>query len=59
MHCTYTHTQTPEIFTAGRLLNTPELPVPFVERQVTSEEEVREEVRNQAAAGVDYVKLYV
>ena len=49
----------PEIFTAGRLLNTPEFPIPFVERQVTTEEEVREEVRRQAAAGVDYIKLYV
>ena len=49
----------PEIFTAGRLLNTLEFPVPFVEKQVTSDEEVREEVRDQAAAGVDYVKLYV
>src|SRR5918994_2189180 len=49
----------PEIFTAGRLLNTPEIPVPFVEKQVTTEEQVREEVRNQAAAGVDYIKLYV
>jgi imidazolonepropionase-like amidohydrolase len=49
----------PEIFTAGRLLNTPEFPVPFVEKQVTTDEEVREEIRNQAAAGVDYVKLYV
>ena len=49
----------PEIFTAGRLLNSPELPIPFVEKQVTSEEEVREEVRRQAATGVDYIKLYV
>ena len=49
----------PEIFTAGRLLNTPEFPIPFVEKQVTTEEEVREEVRNQATAGVDYIKLYV
>ncbi|MFZ0555664.1 MAG: amidohydrolase family protein [Nitrososphaeraceae archaeon] len=49
----------PEIFTAGRLLNTPEFPIPFVEKQVTSEEEVRKEVRRQAAAGVDYIKLYV
>jgi imidazolonepropionase-like amidohydrolase len=49
----------PEMFTAGRLLNTPELPVPFVEKQVATDEEVREEVRRQAAAGVDYVKLYV
>jgi imidazolonepropionase-like amidohydrolase len=49
----------PEIFTAGRLLNTPKIPVPFVEKQVTTEEEAREEVQRQAAAGVDYVKLYV
>ena len=49
----------PEIFTAGRLLNTPEFQIPFVEKQVTSEEEVRKEVRRQAAAGVDYIKLYV
>jgi len=51
--------QGPEIFTAGRLINSPQIPIPFVEKQVSSEEEVREEVRNQAAAGVDYVKLYV
>jgi imidazolonepropionase-like amidohydrolase len=49
----------PEIFTAGRLLNTPELPIPFVEKQVITDEQVREEVRRQAAAGVDYIKLYV
>jgi imidazolonepropionase-like amidohydrolase len=49
----------PEIFTAGRLLNTPEFVIPFVEKQVTTAEEVRDEVRKQATAGVDYVKLYV
>lgn len=49
----------PEIFTAGRLLNTHEYPVPFVEKQVNSEEEVREEIRIQAEAGVDFIKLYV
>jgi imidazolonepropionase-like amidohydrolase len=49
----------PEIFTAGRLLNTPEFPVPFVERQVTTEEDVREEIRSQAETGVDYIKLYI
>jgi imidazolonepropionase-like amidohydrolase len=49
----------PQIFTAGQLLNTPQIPVPFVERQVQTEQEVRQEVRNQAAAGVDYIKLYV
>jgi imidazolonepropionase-like amidohydrolase len=49
----------PEMFTAGRLLNTPKLPVPFVEKQVTTEEEVLEEVRLQARSGVDFIKLYV
>jgi imidazolonepropionase-like amidohydrolase len=49
----------PEMFTAGRLLNTPELPVPFVEKQVTTKEEVMQEVRRQAEIGVDYIKLYV
>lgn len=49
----------PEIFTAGRLLNGPQIAIPFVEKQVSTEEEAREEVRHQAAAGVDYVKLYV
>lgn len=49
----------PQIFTAGQLLNTPQIPVPFVERQVQTEQDVRQEVRTQAAAGVDYVKLYV
>jgi len=49
----------PEIFTAGRLLNGPQIAIPFVEQQVSTEEEARQEVRHQAAAGVDYVKLYV
>lgn len=49
----------PEMFTAGRLLNTPELPIPFIEKQVTTEEEVIEEVRRQATSGVDFIKLYV
>jgi imidazolonepropionase-like amidohydrolase len=49
----------PEIFTAGRLLNGPQIPIPFVEKQISTEEQAREEVRHQAAAGVDYVKLYV
>jgi imidazolonepropionase-like amidohydrolase len=49
----------PQIFTAGQLLNTPQIPVPFVEKQVITEQDVRQEVRAQAAAGVDYVKLYV
>src|SRR5919106_2291207 len=49
----------PEVFTAGRLLNSPQIVIPFVEKQISTEEQAREEVRNQAAAGVDYVKLYV
>jgi imidazolonepropionase-like amidohydrolase len=49
----------PEIFTAGRLLNGPQIAIPFVEKQISSEEEAREEVRYQATAGVDYIKLYV
>jgi imidazolonepropionase-like amidohydrolase len=48
----------PQIFTAGQLLNTPQIPVPFVEKQVVTEQDVRQEVRNQIEAGVDYVKLY-
>src|SRR5918995_238254 len=49
----------PQIFTAGQLLNTPQIPVPFVEKQVQTEQDVRQEVRNQVATGVDYIKLYV
>jgi imidazolonepropionase-like amidohydrolase len=49
----------PEIFTAGRLLNGPQIAIPFVEKQISTEEEAQEEVRHQAAAGVDYIKLYV
>src|SRR5829696_2983285 len=49
----------PQISTAGQLLNTPQIPVPFVEKQVQTEQDVRQEVRNQVATGVDYVKLYV
>jgi imidazolonepropionase-like amidohydrolase len=49
----------PQIFTAGQLLNTLQMPVPFVEKQVQTEQDVRQEVRNQVAIGVDYTKLYV
>jgi imidazolonepropionase-like amidohydrolase len=49
----------PRIFTAGRLINDPQIPVPFVGKQVKTEQEVRQEVRLQAAIGVDYIKLYV
>jgi imidazolonepropionase-like amidohydrolase len=49
----------PQIFTAGRLINGPQLPTKFVETIVNTEGEIREEVKRQADAGVDYVKLYV
>jgi imidazolonepropionase-like amidohydrolase len=49
----------PQIFTAGQLLNTPQIPVPFVEKQVQTEQDIRQEIRTQAAWGVEYVKLYV
>src|SRR5918992_458376 len=49
----------PEIFTAGVLLNGPQIAIPFVEAQISTEEQAREEVRHQAEAGVDFVKLYV
>jgi imidazolonepropionase-like amidohydrolase len=49
----------PQIFTAGQLLNTPQIPVPFVEKEVQTEQDVRQEVRTRAVAGVDYIKLYV
>jgi imidazolonepropionase-like amidohydrolase len=49
----------PQIFTAGRLINGPQLPTKFVETIVNNEGEIREEVKRQADAGVDYVKLYV
>jgi imidazolonepropionase-like amidohydrolase len=49
----------PEIFTAGVLLNGPQIPIPFVEAQISTEEQAREEVRRQAEAGVDFIKLYV
>ena len=35
------------------------IPIPFVEKQVKTEQDVRQEVRLQAAIGVDYIKLYV
>jgi imidazolonepropionase-like amidohydrolase len=49
----------PRIFTAGQLLNTKEIPVPFVEKQVVTEQDIIQEARNQIEAGVDYIKLYV
>jgi imidazolonepropionase-like amidohydrolase len=49
----------PQIFTAGRLLNSPLVPIPFVEKKVNSIEDLGEEIDNQAKAGVDFVKTYV
>jgi imidazolonepropionase-like amidohydrolase len=49
----------PQIFTAGRLINALPFPTRFVETMANTEAEVREEVKRQADAGVDYVKLYV
>jgi imidazolonepropionase-like amidohydrolase len=49
----------PQVFTAGRLLNSPLFPIPFVEKKVDSIEDLGEEIDNQAKAGVDFVKLYV
>ena len=37
----------PQIFTAGQLLNTPDIPVPFVEKQVQTEQDVRQFVLKQ------------
>jgi imidazolonepropionase-like amidohydrolase len=49
----------PQIYTAGQLLNTKEIPVPFVEKQVVTEQDVTREVRNQIEAGVDYISSYM
>jgi imidazolonepropionase-like amidohydrolase len=49
----------PQIFTAGRLINALPFPTQFVETMANTEAEVREEVKRQADAGVDYIKLYV
>lgn len=49
----------PQILTAGRLLNSPLYPIPFVEKEISTVEEIREEVDSQADAGVDFIKLYV
>ena len=49
----------PQIFTAGSLLNSPAVTIPFVEKKVNSVLGVKEEITNQANTGVDFVKLYV
>ncbi len=49
----------PQILTAGELLNSPQELIPFVEKKVSTEEEIRTEVKRQANMGVDFIKLYV
>lgn len=49
----------PQILTAGRLLNSPHIPIPFVAIMVETEEQVRNEIKKQADLGVDFIKLYV
>jgi imidazolonepropionase-like amidohydrolase len=49
----------PQIFTAGSLLNSPSVTIPFVEKKVNTVAEVEEEITNQVYMGVDFVKLYV
>jgi len=49
----------PQILTAGQLLNSPSQSIPFVEKSVRTEKEVRSEVKKQANIGVDFIKLYV
>ncbi len=49
----------PQILTAGQLLNSPSQSIPFVEKSVRTENEVRAEVKKQANLGVDFIKLYV
>ncbi len=49
----------PQIFTAGILLNSPAVTIPFVEKKVNSVLAIKEEISIQANTGVDFVKLYV
>ncbi|HSA74803.1 MAG TPA: amidohydrolase family protein [Candidatus Nitrosocosmicus sp.] len=49
----------PQIFTAGTLLNSHNISIPFVETKVNSVSEVNEEISNQAKSGIDFIKLYV
>lgn len=49
----------PQILTAGELLNSPQELIPFVEKKISTEKEVRIEVKRQANMGVDFIKLYV
>jgi imidazolonepropionase-like amidohydrolase len=49
----------PQILTAGSLLNSPAVSIPFVEKKVNSVLGVKEEITKQANTGVDFVKLYV
>jgi imidazolonepropionase-like amidohydrolase len=49
----------PQIFTDGRLLNSPLISIPFVEKKINSTSDVIEEINYQSKAGVDFIKLYV
>ena len=49
----------PQIFTAGSLLNSHAISIPFVEMKVDSVLDINEEITKQANTGVDFVKLYV
>jgi imidazolonepropionase-like amidohydrolase len=49
----------PKIFTAGELINSPLIPVPWESANVSTEQGAREEVDRQASEGVDFIKLYV
>ena len=49
----------PHILTAGELFNSPLQHIPFVEKKVSTEKEIRTEVKRQAKMGVDFIKLYV
>ena len=47
----------PKIFTAGRLINYPQIPIPFVENKDRTRSERMIGIKH--LEGVDYIKLYV
>ena len=49
----------PQIFTAGRFLNSFFISNPFVKKKINSASDVIEEINYQSKAGVDFIKLYV
>lgn len=55
----YNEIRGPQILTAGDLVNSPQEIIPFVEKKVSTEKEIRTEVKRQANTGVDFIKLYV